>query len=78
MTNGSLMKVKSIAECSHWSILQYLWPALSDSQSWKPILVFFLSGHLRQVLLYSKFTLSGYELLRVHFRKINQFVAYTW
>ena len=24
MTNGSLMKVKSIAECSHWSILQYV------------------------------------------------------
>ena len=23
MTNGSLMKVESIAECSHWSILQY-------------------------------------------------------
>ena len=23
MTNGSLMKVKSIAECSPWSILQY-------------------------------------------------------
>ena len=23
MTNGSLMKVKSIAECSSWSILQY-------------------------------------------------------
>ena len=23
MTNGSFMKVKSIAECSHWSILQY-------------------------------------------------------
>ena len=23
MENGSLMKVKSIAECSHWSILQY-------------------------------------------------------
>ena len=23
LTNGSLMKVKSIAECSHWSILQY-------------------------------------------------------
>ena len=22
MTNNSLMKVKSIAECSHWSILQ--------------------------------------------------------
>ena len=29
MTNGSLMKVKSIAECSPWSILQYFWPALA-------------------------------------------------
>ena len=24
MTNGSLMKVESIAECSLWSILQYV------------------------------------------------------
>ena len=47
-TNGSLMKVESIAEC----ILQYFWPALSDNRSWKPILIFFLSGRLRQVLLY--------------------------
>ena len=30
MTNGSLLKVESIAECSPWSILQCLWPALSD------------------------------------------------
>ena len=30
MANGSLMKVKSIAECSPWSILQYFWP---DSMS---------------------------------------------
>ena len=37
MTNGSLMKVKSIAECSLWSILQYFWPALSDNCAWKPI-----------------------------------------
>ena len=29
MTNGSLMKVESIAECSIWSILQYFWPALT-------------------------------------------------
>ena len=36
MTNGSLMKVESIAECSLW----------------KPILAFVLSGRLRQVLLY--------------------------
>ena len=33
MKNGSLMKVQSIAECSHWSILQYFWPTLSHSQS---------------------------------------------
>ena len=39
MTTGSLMKVKSIAECSLWSILQYFWPALINNQSWKPILV---------------------------------------
>ena len=37
MTNGSLMKVKSIAECSPWSNLQYFWPALSYNWSWKQI-----------------------------------------
>ena len=37
ITNGSLMKVVSIAECSPWSILQYFWPALSDNWSWKTI-----------------------------------------
>ena len=52
MTNGSLMKVESIAECSRWSILLYFGPALSDNWIWKPILVFFLSDRLRQVLLY--------------------------
>ena len=51
MTNGSLMKVESIAECSLWSILQYFWHALSDNGSWKPILVF-LFDSLKQVLLY--------------------------
>ena len=34
---GSLMQVKSTAECSTGSILQYFWPALSDYRSWKPI-----------------------------------------
>ena len=53
MANGSLMKVESIAECSKGSILQYFWPALSNNRSWKTILVFFLSGRLRQVLLYT-------------------------
>ena len=52
MTNGSLMKVKSIAECSPWSILQYFWPALSDNWYWKPICILFVSGRFTQVLLY--------------------------
>ena len=50
MTNGSIMKVESVAECSHWSILQYFWPAFKDNRCWKPILFFFLSGCLRQGL----------------------------
>ena len=37
ITNGSLMKGKSNAECSPWSILHYFWPAVSDDWSWKPI-----------------------------------------
>ena len=53
-TDGSLMKVEIITECSLWSILQYFWPALSDYWSSKPIFVYSLSGHLRQVLLYKK------------------------
>ena len=48
MTNGSLMKVESIAEC----ILQYFWPAFSDNLSYKPIFGLFMSGRLRQVLLH--------------------------
>ena len=33
IANGSLMQVKSIAECSLWSILRYFWPALRDNWS---------------------------------------------
>ena len=33
MTNGSLMKVKRIAESSAWSIQQYFGPALNDNWS---------------------------------------------
>ena len=47
MTNVSLMKVESIAECSPylfiWSILQYFWPAFNDN--------LYESGHFKQVLL---------------------------
>ena len=52
MANGSLLKVERIADYSLWSILQYFWPASRNNRSWKPFLVFFLSGRLRQVLLY--------------------------
>ena len=55
MTNGSLMKVESIAECSLWSILQYFWPALSDNWSSKPYFDLFESGRLHR--LYCKYTL---------------------
>ena len=48
------MKVRSIAECSPWSILQYFWPALSDNWSWKPIFGLFESGCFTQILLYIK------------------------
>ena len=54
MTNGSLMKVESIAECSHWSILQYVWPALSNNWSLKPICGIFESDRFTQVSLYCK------------------------
>ena len=51
MTNGSLMKVESIAECFKGSILQYFWPALRDNWSWKPFFGTFESGCFTQVLL---------------------------
>ena len=54
MTNDSLMKLQSIAECSPWSILQYFWPALSDNMSWKPIFGLFENGRFRQGLLCSR------------------------
>ena len=46
------MQVKSIAECSPWSILQYFRPSLSYHLSLRSLFNKFLSGHLRQVLLY--------------------------
>ena len=53
MTNGSLMQVKCIAECSKGSILQYFWPAWSRNWSWKPIFGLFDSGGFTQVFLFS-------------------------
>ena len=52
--NYRLMQVKSIAECSKGSILQYFWPSLSYHFPLRPLFCLFLSGRLRQVLLYMK------------------------
>ena len=51
MTTGSLMKVESVAECSLWSILQYVRPALSNNRSCKPYFGLFVSGRFTKVLL---------------------------
>ena len=50
MTNGSLMKVESIAECSPWRILQYFWPALSDNWFWKSISCLYEGGRFTRLL----------------------------
>ena len=47
------MQVKSIAECSKGSILQYFRPSLSYHLSLTSLFCLFLSGSLRQVLLYT-------------------------
>ena len=73
MTNGSLMKVESIAECSTWSILQYFWPALSDNWSWKPIFGLFENGRFTQVLLYLFFLkVKSLENVEVVLLMVNQ------
>ena len=79
-----LMQVKSIAECSPWSILQYFRPSLSYYLSIKFLFCLFLSGRLRQVLLYvenvenlNKDTLKRLEvhcLLFKMIRALNVFV----
>ena len=64
--SGSLMKVKSIAECSKGSILQYFRPPLSY-QLLSRSFCLFLSGSFTQVLLYmmkSKQVSSQVSLIR--------------
>ena len=51
-TNYRLMQVKSIAECSKGSIMQYFRPALSYHLALRPLICLFLSGRLRRVSLY--------------------------
>ena len=51
-TNYRLIQVKRIAECSKGTILQYFRPSLSYHLPLRSLLCLFLSGRLRQVLLY--------------------------
>ena len=51
-TDYRLMQVKSIAECSKGSILQYFRPSLSYYLSLISLFCLFLSGRLKQVSLY--------------------------
>ena len=51
-TNGSLMKVESIAECSLGAFYNTFDLHLATICPENQFLVFFLSGRLRQVLLY--------------------------
>ena len=51
-TNGSLMKVESIAECSLGAFCNTSDLHLARSSLENQFLVFFLSGRLRQVLLF--------------------------
>ena len=69
-TNYCLMQVKSIAECSNGSILQYFQPSLSYQLSLRPLLCLFLSGRLGQVLLYIQDLSSHCISLKVFVSKI--------
>ena len=51
-TNYRLLQVKSIAECSNWSSLQYFRPSFTYYLSLRSLFCLFLSGRFRQVLPY--------------------------
>ena len=55
------MQVKSIAECSIGSILQYFQPSFSYNLPLRPLFCQFLSAHLRQVLLYYDYYKKPYK-----------------
>ena len=60
-TNYRLMQVKSIAECSKWSILQYFWPSFSFHLSLRSLFCLLLSGRFTQGLLYWQVTHNGQQ-----------------
>ena len=64
-TNYLLMQVKSIAECSKGSILNYFRPSLSYQLSLRSLFCLFLSGHITQVLLHFHQYLSLFPYIRI-------------
>ena len=73
----SLNEVKSIAECSKGSILQYFRPSLGYHLSLRSLFCLCLSGRLTQVLLYFVITMGVHQAsvcLTVHLcRKLLSF-----
>ena len=71
------MLVKSIAECSPWSILQYFRPSLSYHLSFGSLFCLVLSAHFTQVLLFCQ-QLQMYLFLKkitAHFHELTKIVA---
>ena len=71
------MQVKSIAECSKGSILQYFWPSLSYHLL-RSLFCLFLSGLFTQVLLYDHFMVISYNYLVNKFCCHNMTMLYTY
>ena len=63
------MQVQSIAECSEGSILQYFRPSFSYHLSLRSVFCLFLSGRIRQVLLYLRLMDTTTPLVRLVFRQ---------
>ena len=68
------MQVKSIAECSKGSILQYFRPSSSYHFSLRSLFCLFLSGHFTQVLLYILSLFTGHQGTGV----VSYFVFLRW
>ena len=65
------MQVKSTAECSTWSILQYFRPSLSYRLLLRSLFCLFLSGRLTQVLLYTYFIFLAQNMTASTRSRIN-------
>ena len=74
------MQGKSIAECSYRSILQYFPSPLSYHFPLRPLFYLFLSGRLRQVLLFFIWKLRStvQSLFVVSFQTLPKLVSKIW